>query len=83
MGTVERRDAILPSHINSSGWMGRERERESDEGRPCLFVFTLAACCVPDGPRDKLRASASRGKRARRLHKIQLRPRPSFSGILS
>lgn len=61
METMERRDAITPSHINSPGWMGRG----SNEGRPCLFVFTLGACCVPDGARDKRRESATRGERAR------------------
>lgn len=43
METMEQRDVITPSHINSSGKMGRV----------CLCVFTLGACCVPDGPGDK------------------------------
>lgn len=60
METMEQRDAISPSHINSPGCI----RRWSDEGRPCLFVFTLGACCVPDPPRDMLRVSTSRGIRA-------------------
>ncbi len=61
METMERRDAIAPSHINSPGRMGRG----SNEGRPCLFVFTLGACCVPDGVGDKQGERESDGKRAR------------------
>lgn len=58
METMERRDAINPSHINSLGWTGRG----SSEGRHCLFVFTLGACCVPDGAGDKQRGESERGK---------------------
>lgn len=61
METMERRDAIGESHINSPGWTGRG----SNEGRPCLFVFSLQACCVPDGPADKRKQRPSRRKRAR------------------
>lgn len=52
METMEQRDVIAPSHINSSGKIGRV----------CLCVFTLGACCVPDGARDK-RETESSGKR--------------------
>lgn len=38
--------------------------RGSSEGRHCLFVFTLGACCVPDGARDTQRERAS-GERGR------------------
>lgn len=61
METMKRRDAITTSHINSPGW----RRRGSTEGRHCLFVFTLGACCVPDGTRDTSRERANRASRAR------------------
>lgn len=79
-GTMERRDAITPSHINSLVWSGRGRR----EGRHCLFVFTLGACCVPDGCRDKQRERAGRERQCnlgRREH-TQCRERaPHIQGI--
>lgn len=68
METMERRDAITPSHINSLGWSGRG----SREGRHCLFVFTLGACCVPDGSRDKQRERASEGRKGRKKPQCNL-----------
>lgn len=56
--SIERRDAIAPSHINSLGWLGRG----SSEGRHCLFVFILEACCVPDGAGDKQSERERAGK---------------------
>lgn len=42
--------------------------RGSSEGRHCLFVFTLGACCVPDGARDTQRERASGERERDRAH---------------
>lgn len=62
METMDWRDDISPSHINYLGMMGRV----------CLCVFTLGACCVPDGSRDKGRGKERRENRERHRLKHNL-----------